>query len=105
VDDKWREDKLAFVIIMKMPVFWPMARELFLLDRNLNSYIMAFLLVFLCAMLLRHLVAFWNSVFAAVLLWHIVAFGHIDVMTRFMRDLLTFLFVIVAWFAFFGVSG
>jgi len=73
--------ELAFVIVMIMPVFWPMARKFFFLDRHLNGYIMAFLLVLFGTMLNWHLVAMRHSVLLAMFLWNIMAFGYIDIMT------------------------
>merc|ERR1739844_581512 len=90
-----------------------------LLDGNLNVNGVALFLVLLVTNLLRNLVALGNSDVVALLFGYFGVNGNIDVVTfllrylfgninvfaRFMRDFLTFLFVVVGRFAFFGVGG
>jgi len=116
-----------------MPVFWPVTGDMLFLDGNMNGNFVALFLIFLVAMLLWNLFAVRNGVRRAMFLRNIFAvrnsdraaflfrhlFGNIDVsallignlmgninvFARFRWDLFTFLLVIVARFAFFGVGG
>merc|ERR1711983_397789 len=80
---------LAFGVIGVMPVLGPNTLVFLLLDGDLDRDIVTLFLVLL----------------GAILLGHLVAFRHIDVMTRFVRDFGTLLFVVVRRLTFFGVGG
>ena len=96
---------LALGVIGMMPVLEPNTLVLLLLDGDLDRDIVTLFLVLLGAILLGHLVAFRHSVSGTMLLRHIVAFRHFDVMTGFVRDFGTLLFVVVRRLTFFSVGG
>ena len=125
--------KLAMIRVMVLSGMGPDTVAYLLLNGNLNGNFVALFLVFLVAMLLRNLVALWNSVRRAIFMrniftmrncnivafffWHLFGninimaflvgnlFGNINIFTRFMGDFLTFLLVVVARLTFFSVGS
>ena len=106
---------------MTVSLIRPDTNAFLLLDWNFNWNLVTLFFIFLCAVLLGNLVAFWYGIGVAMLLWNIVALGngllvtllfgnlvvfwYILVGAFFFWDLCTFLAIMIVWLAFFFIGG